>query len=250
MRLLALAVLPILLQVNVCENVPEGDIEYKACAVEDQKEGYECKELFVGGKSVRKVYREIPKASPSPETPNPLPSASASPITPASPIPSPIIEPSTPPVDIYCVLQPDGFYLTPPIDECPPCWRNDPDVIGYWGIAAGNPRNCTGANCGCGKVLNVHLTPHSTDDKFLRHRYDFEKKKFSGSETHKGCQPKTREEGVPEIWVYPPNDTPGLCDPFSSDVYWCHHKAQRHQCGKTKFEVRQAPFKSIILDTN
>lgn len=254
MKFLAFAAIPfILAQVPSCDKLPEGDIEYKDCLIEDAREGFTCKALFVGGQLVRKVYTEIAKPIPSPEvspipspiTPSPVPSNSPSPIPSVPPIPSP-----SPVVDFYCTVQPDGFYPTPPLDECPPCWKNDPDVIGYWGIGKGGERGCTGVNCGCGKVLNVHLTPHSTDDKFLRHRYDFEEKKFSGSETHKGCQPAVDSHDIPEIWVYPPNDTPGLCDPFSGSRYWCHHKAKAGTCGKTKFEVRQPPFKSITLDTN
>lgn len=295
MKFLAFAVVPfILAQVPSCDKLPEGNIEYKDCEVADEKVGFTCKALYVGGQLVRKVYTEVPKPSPSSEvpaspvpspinSPSPVPSNSPSPIPSISPspvigvpVPGPICDEvnrdfncyncsrysegnavclewklSTKPTsDFYCTVQPDGFYPTPPLDQCPPCWKNNPDVIGYWGIGKGGDRKCTGVNCGCGKVLNVHMTPHSTDDKFLRHRYDFEKQQFSGSETHKGCQPAEDSKEIPEIWVYPPNDVPGLCDPFSGSRYWCHHKARAGTCGKTKFEVRQPPFKSITLDTN
>lgn len=235
----------LLAQVPSCDKLPEGDIEYKECETTDQRVGFTCKALYVGGVLVRKVYAEIPKESPIPSPTSPPP---PSPIIEPSPIiPSPIPS-SSPDTDFYCTVQEDGFYPTPPINECPPCWKDSPDVIGYWGIAKGGDRKCTGANCGCGVVINAHITPHSTDDRFLRHRYDFEKKQFSGSETHKGCQPAEDSQDVPDIWVYPPNDTAGKCDPLSSSRYWCHHKAKAGTCGKTKFEVHEPPFKSIIVN--
>lgn len=256
MKFLAFVVLPILLaQVPSCDQLPSGDLEYKDCEVADQREGYTCKAIYAGGKLLRKLYTEIKNPSPVPSVqpsnnPGPIPSTipSASPIIPSPPIPSPINPPS-PSSDFYCTLQPDGFYPTPPINECPACWRNDPNVIGYWGISLQSKRNCTGVNCGCGVVANVNLTPHSTDDKFLRHRYDFATKKFSGSETHKGCQPDEFSETIPPIWVYPPNDTPGLCDPFSGSRYWCHHKAKAGTCGATKFDVHigEPPYKHSVI---
>lgn len=171
--------------------------------------------------------------------------ASPKPCVPSSPKPSPSIPPDG---DRWCTLDADGFYPTPPEDFCPPCWRSNPAVLAYWGIALQSKRPCQGVNCGCGVVANVNVTPHSNDNKFLRHRYDFELRVFKGSETHKGCQPSENSLDIPDIWVYPPNDEAGLCDPFSGSRYWCHHKAKAGTCGKTKFEVHEPPFRSIIVD--
>lgn len=197
---------------------------------------------------------EEPIPSPSPTTgpvpspsPSNLPSPSPTPIPSPSPSPKPSPSPSTTPsIPDYCIIGPDGNFGEPPLDLCPACWidyaelKNQP-IIEYWGIAFRSKRSCSGADCGCGVVTNVDITPHS-DKPFLRHRAG------GGSETHKGCQPAKLSPEVPDIWVYPPNDTPGLCDPFSGDRYWCHHKAKAGTCGPTKFEVRQDPFRSIIVN--
>lgn len=251
MKILMIGIL--LAQVGSC-NIPEGDVEIKECLPEDQKEGYECKAFYIDGKLIRKAYNEISTpSSPSPSSPLP----SASPIIPSpSPSPSPIISPSPipsndPGLPSYCKIEADGNFGEAPIDECPSCWTDyaalhNINIIDRWGIAFRGQRECKGpkpnGDCGCKVIKNVDITPHSRKP-FLAHR-----RASGGSETHKGCQPANDSFDVPEIWVYPPNSPGGLCDPFSGDRYWCHHKAQVGQCGPTKFEV-QAPGKaSITLD--
>lgn len=211
-----------------------------------------------------------PVSSPSPETsPEPSPSVepslpppstdpgpvpTPSPIKP-SPIPTPTPEPSstpnpspTPGVPSYCIIEEDGNFGLAPEDICPACWQayattHNMQIISNWGIAYRGQRDCRpkGIDCGCGVVKNVDITPHSRKP-FLAHR-----REAGGTETHKGCQPANDSVEVPEIWVYPPNSVGGLCDPFSGDRYWCHHKAQVGQCGLTKFEVQDGAKASIII---
>ncbi len=198
---------------------------------------------------------EEPPASPSPETPA-SPSPSTPPTPPASPSPStpPSTPPSPPPSeDKACELQPDGMYPLPPEGTCPACWRAQPDLISYWGIAFMSKTQCERNNpkCPYGIKVNVHLTPHSPK-RFLRHRLG--QPDGGGSDTLFACQPcgdpsnPECRAAIPQIWVYPPGGEPGLCDPFSGSLYWCHHKPQAGQEGPTKFEVRAPPFRSVIVN--
>jgi hypothetical protein len=239
----------LLAQVGSC-NIPEGDVELKDCLPEDQREGYECKVVYIGGKLIKKTYYEIPKPSPSPST-NPLPSPSASPIIIPSPKPSP--SPSTSPEqDAWCKIEEDGnFGLPPENGTCPPCWLAAQEtygpIISYWGLAFRSKTPCNPQNrdangnltCPLGLRVNVDKTPHSKKP-FLPHR------RGGGSETLRGCQPAIDSLDIPDIWVYPPNSDPGYCDNFSGSRYWCHHKPQSGQVGPTKFEI-QAPGKRSII---
>jgi hypothetical protein len=242
--LVLVSLVGILLQVPSCD-VPQGDVEVKECAIEDQKEGYECKAIYVGGKLIRKAYNEIPKPSPSP-SPDPLPIPSASPIIASPiPIPSPVITPTpNPELPSYCKIEADGNFGLPPEDgTCPPCWLAAQEtygpIISYWGLAFRSKTPCRGENCPLGVRVNVDKTPHSKKP-FLPHR------RGGGSETLRGCQPEPDSLDIPDIWVYPPNSDPGYCDNFSGSRYWCHHKPQSGQVGPTKFEI-QAPGKRSII---
>lgn len=196
-----------------------------------------------------------PSVEPSPvpepsSEPSPLPSPSPSPKPSPSSFPSPSPFPS-PSIPIWCQIEVDGNFGEAPIDQCPQCWTdyaeaNNVEIISRWGIEYRGERDCKGpkpdGDCGCKKVKNVDITPHSKKP-FLAHR-----RASGGSETHKGCQPSNDSSMVPEIWVYPPNVVGGRCDPFSGDNYWCHHKAQVGQCGPTKFEVQHGAKASIIVN--
>lgn len=205
----------------------------------------------------------VPSSSPS-ESPKPSPEISPSPLPSSEPVPSPIPSPSESPIPVpepssvpspsipaWCILEADGNFGEAPLDQCPQCWTdyaeaNNMEIISRWGIQYRGDRDCKGpkpdGDCGCKKVKNVDITPHSKTP-FLAHR-----RAAGGTETHKGCQPSNDSSMVPAIWVYPPNATPGLCDPFSGDKYWCHHKARVGQCGKTKFEVQHGDKASIVIN--
>jgi hypothetical protein len=186
------------------------------------------------------ICPECPEVPPPP-TPTPTP--------PAPPTPTP--PPLPPSDDKACELQPDGMYPLPPEGTCPACWRAQPDLISYWGISFRSKTQCGGPNCPYGIKINVDLTPHSPK-RFLRHRLG--QPDGGGSDTLFACQPcgdpsnPECRAAIPEIWVYPPGAEPGLCDPFSGSLYWCHHKPQAGQEGPTKFEVRAPPFRSVIVN--
>jgi hypothetical protein len=178
-------------------------------------------------------------ACPAQPSPSPCPSPSASPV------------PSPPPSDEdACKLGPDGNYPVPPVGTCPACWKADPNLIDYWGIAFRSKTPCSGPNCPYGIKINVDITPHSRKP-YLRHR---QQNGGGGTDTWEGCQPCSDPSNpecraaVPEIWVYPRGAEAGLCDPFSGSLYWCHHKPQDGQGGPTKFEVHAPPFRSIVVD--
>jgi hypothetical protein len=147
------------------------------------------------------------------------------------------------------VAGPDGNFPIPPDGTCPACWRA-PEyasrLLTGWGVALQSMRPCSG-NCQkdgyLGVIVNVHITPHSAKP-FLAHRAG------GGSEMWAGCQPPLMDPSVPDIWVYPPNDTAGTCDPFSDSRYHCHHKPLARSAGPTKFEVRPVgrPWKSVVID--
>lgn len=168
-------------------------------------------------------------------------------VGPAPPCPPPSSPPPPPPSDDEaCKLGPDGNYPVPPVGTCPACWRKDPGLIAYWGVAFRSKTPCSGPSCPYGVKVNVDITPHSAKP-YLGHR-------AQGSDTWEGCQPcgdpsnPECRAAIPEIWVYPPGAEPGLCDPFSGSLYWCHHKAQAGQGGKTRFEVHAPPFRFIEVD--
>ena len=178
---------------------------------------------------------------------SPEPCASPTPVPP-SPSPKPSPSSSPPPNDDACTMGADGNYPTPPDGVCPACWREDPNLIQYWGIAFRSKTPCSGPNCPYGIKINVDITPHSAKP-YLRHRAA-----AGGSETWTPCQPcgdpgnPECRAAIPSIWVYPRGAEAGLCDPFSGSLFWCHHKPQAGQDRPTKFEVRQPPFKSIIVN--
>jgi len=202
-----------------------------------------CRDLFDG----REEWQCAAPETPLPASPVPSPSAVPPTPPPASPTPVP---PTPPPSDDQaCVLGPDGNYPMPPIGTCPACWRADPNLISYWGIALRTKIPCSGPKCPYGFKYNVDITPHSAKP-YLRHR---QWNGGGGTDTWDGCQPcgdpanPECRAAIPAIWVYPPNAEPGLCDPFSGSLYWCHHKPQAGQGGPTKFEVHAPPFRSIVV---
>lgn len=184
-----------------------------------------------------------PSASPVP-SPTPVPTPSPSP----SPLPSPSPSPSSSPSGYQCILGEDGNFPIPEEGTCPVCWRTYGEpIIQYWGIAFRSKTPCSGPNCPWGIKINVDITPHSKKP-FLRHRTGVPG--GGGTETWPGCQPPVDSPLVPDIWVYPPNDVAGICDPFSGSRYWCHHKPQGHQGGATRFEVRHGlpPYRFVIVN--